>query len=178
MAKISFTKLNKIKSIPAKTITIADAEVVVAQYLPLEEKLTLIQSVIEQSGNNEEGFYNIIKLRTYYTIEMLKAYTNISFTEKQLEDIPKLYDAIIMNHIWEQVSEVIPDDELDYIWDNLRKLAREITDYNHSALGIMKAIKQDYGDEAFSLDKINEMLAKMENPNEMKLVKAAIEDMA
>jgi hypothetical protein len=32
---------------------------------------------------------------------MLRAYTNISFTEKQLEDIPKLYDAITMNHIWE-----------------------------------------------------------------------------
>jgi hypothetical protein len=47
MAKIAFSKLNKIKSIPAKTITIADAEVFVAQYLPLEEKLNLIQSVIE-----------------------------------------------------------------------------------------------------------------------------------
>lgn len=177
MAKISFTKLNKIKSIPAKTITIADVEVVVAQYLPLEEKLNLIQSVIEQSGNGEEGFYNIVKLRTYYAIEMIRAYTNISFTEKQLEDTPKLYDAIVMNKIWEQVCEAIPDDELSYIWDNIRKLAREITDYNHSALGVLKAVKQDYGDEAFSLDKINEMLTKMQNPEEMKLVKAAIEDM-
>lgn len=177
MAKIAFSKLNKIKSIPAKTITIADAEVSVAQYLPLEEKLNLIQSVIEQSGNGEEGFYNIVKLRTYYTIEMLKAYTNISFTEKQLEDIPKLYDAITINRVWDQVSEIIPDEELEYTWGNTRKLAREITDYNHSALGVLKAIKQDYGDEAFSLDKINEVLAKMQNPDEMKLVKAAIEDM-
>ena len=69
MAKVSFTKLNKIKSIPAKTITIADAEVVVTQYLPLEEKLNLIQSVIEQSGNGEEGFYNIVK---YVHIMLLK----------------------------------------------------------------------------------------------------------
>lgn len=177
MAKIAFSKLNKIKSIPAKTIIIADAEVVVAQYLPLDEKLNLIQSVIEQSGNGEEGFYNIVKLQTYYTIEMIRAYTNISFTEKQLEDTPKLYDAIVMNNIWEQISFTIPSKEKEFIWDNLLNLAREITDYNHSALGVLKAVKDDYGNEAFSLDKINEMLTKMQNPEEMKLVKAAIEDM-
>lgn len=177
MAKISFTKLNKIKSIPTKTITIADAEVSVAQYLPLEEKLNLIQSVIEQSGNNEEGFYNIVKLRTYYTIEMLRAYTNISFTEKQLEDIPKLYDAITINHIWEEVSEAIPDEELAYTWDNTRKLAREITDYNHSALGIVKAMGQSQLEDESVLNKINETLTKLQQPEEMKLVKAAITDM-
>ena len=58
MAKIAFSKLNKIKSIPAKTIIIADTEVVVMQYLPLEEKLNLIQTIINLSGNGEEGFYN------------------------------------------------------------------------------------------------------------------------
>lgn len=168
MAKIAFSKLNKIKSIPAKTITIADAEVSVAQYLPLEEKLNLIQSVIEQSGNNEEGFYNIIKLRTYYTIEMLRAYTNISFTEKQLEDIPKLYDAITINHIWEEVSEVIPDDELEYTWGNTRKLAREITDYNHSALGIIKAMGTDYTN---LFNNVDELENKISNPETIKLVK-------
>lgn len=177
MPKVAFSKLNKIKSIPAKTITIADAEVSVAQYLPLEEKLNLIQTVIELSGNGEEGFYNIIKLQTYYTIEMLKAYTNISFTEKQQEDIPKLYDAIVMNQIWEEVAKSIPQEEQDYIWGNLLNLAREVTEYNHSALGILKAVKQDYGEEGFTLDKINEMLTKLQNPDEMNLVKAAIEDM-
>lgn len=178
MAKIAFSKLNKIKSIPAKIITIADAEVSVAQYLPLEEKLNLIQSVIEQSGNGEEGFYNIVKLQTYYTIEMLQTYTNISFTEKQLEDTPKLYDAIVMNNIWEEIAKAIPQSEQDYIWGNVLTLAREVTEYNHSALGILKAISQNYGEEGFTLDKINEMLTKLQNPEEMDLVKAAIEDMA
>jgi hypothetical protein len=35
---------------------------------------------------------------------MIKAYTNISFTEKQLTDPSKLYDLIILNNIWDQVS--------------------------------------------------------------------------
>lgn len=168
MAKIAFSKLNKIKSIPAKTITIADAEVSVAQYLPLEEKLNLIQSVIEQSGNGEEGFYNIVKLRTYYTIEMLRAYTNISFTEKQLEDIPKLYDAIVMNRIWEQVCEAIPDEELEYTWGNTRKLAKEITEYNHSTLGILKSVSSAYNEDNLNLEKINEEVKELENSEIIK----------
>lgn len=178
MPKVAFSKLIKIKTIPSKTIVIADAEVTVAQYLPLAAKLDLIQSVIEQSGNGEEGFYNIVKLDCYYVIEMIKAYTNISFTEKQLEDTPKLYDTIMMNHIWKEVEAVIPDSELDYTWQNLLTMAREITDYNHSALGILKVVSRDYGENQFTLDSLNEMLTKMQDPNELKLVKSALDDMA
>ena len=172
MAKIAFSKLNKIKSIPAKTITIADAEVSVAQYLPLEEKLNLIQSVIELSGNGEEGFYNVVKLQTYYTIEMLKAYTNISFTEKQLEDTPKLYDAIVVNKIWEEVAKFIPQEEQDYVWGNLLTLAREVTEYNHSALGILKAITADYNNLDLNIDAINN---KIKDPQSLQLLKDVVE---
>lgn len=171
MAKIAFSKLNKIKSIPAKIITIVDAEVSVAQYLSLEEKLDLIQTVIELSGNGEEGFYNIVKLQTYYTIEMLRAYTNISFTEKQLEDTPKLYDAIMINKIWEEVSKVIPQEEQDYIWDNLLNLAKEVTEYNHSALGILKTLGTDYDNLDLDIETLNK---KIKDPESLKLLKDVV----
>jgi len=178
MAKVSFSKLNTIKTIPEGTVVIENSPVSVAHYLPLEKKMALIESVIAQSGSDEEGFFNIVKLRVYYEIEMLKAYTNISFTEKQLEDIQKLYDAITMNHVWEIVEKEIPEAERDYVWGSIMSLAREVTDYNHSALGILKMLSAQYGEESFSLDKINELLTKAQDPNELKLVKAAIGDMA
>ena len=168
MAKIAFSKLNKIKSIPTKTITIADTEISIMQYLPLEEKLNLIQTIINLSGNGEEGFYNIVKLQTYYTIEMIKAYTNISITDKQQDDIPKLYDSIVINHIWEEVGKVIPQEEQEYIWDNLLNLAREITDYNHSALGILKSITADYKNLDLNTEKLQKELS---NPETISLVK-------
>lgn len=168
MAKVSFTKLNKIKSLPVKTITIDGQTIEVEQYLPLEKKLDLITSVIEQSGNGEEGFFNIVKLEAYYIIEMLRAYTNISFTEKQLEDTAKLYDAIKLNGVWAAAINIIPEVERTYIWDNIMTLAREVTAYNNSVLGILKAVSNNRDNLNFD---ITELIAQIKDPEALELVK-------
>lgn len=163
MVKVSLTKLNKIKSLDPIDIKIGEETISVVQYLPLEKKLTIMQNIIEQAGNNEEGFYNIVKLTVFYTIEMLRAYTNISFTEKQLEEPQKLYDIIVLNNIWETVKDSIPEKERDYIWDNTCTLAREITEYNHSALGILKLMSDDYENLNFDVQEITEKLSDRTN---------------
>ena len=163
MAKVPFTKLNKIKSIPAKKFFIDGVEIIVEQYLPLSAKLDLIQTVIELSGDGEEGFYNIVKLQTYYTLEAIKAYTNITFTEKQQEDPQKLYDAVVINGLWEKVVKNIPEEEQDYVWRNILSMAREVTDYNHSALGILKAIQSDYGEMNYNIEELPSKISKPEN---------------
>lgn len=163
MVKVSLTKLNKIKSLDPIDMKIGEETISVVQYLPLEKKLTIMQNIIEQAGNNEEGFYNIVKLTVFYTIEMLRAYTNISFTEKQLEDPQKLYDIIVLNNIWETVKDSIPEKERDYIWDNTCALAREITEYNHSALGILKLMSDDYENLNFDVQEITEKLSDRTN---------------
>mgnify|MGYP001137230494 FL=1 len=163
MAKVNLTKLNKIKSLDPIDIKIGEETISVVQYLPLEKKLTIMQNIIEQAGNNEEGFYNIVKLSVFYTIEMLRAYTNISFTEKQLEDPQKLYDIIVLNKIWDTVKQSIPEDEVNYIWENTCALAREITEYNHSALGILKLMSDDYENLNFDVQEITEKLSDRTN---------------
>ena len=172
MAKISLTKLNKIKSLEPVDIKIGEETISVVQYLPLEKKLAIMQNIIEQAGNNEEGFYNIVKLTVFYTIEMLRAYTNISFTEKQLEDPQKLYDIIILNKIWDTIKQSIPEDEVNYIWENTCALAREITDYNHSALGILKLAKEDYSDLELDVNDLTNTLTQSEN--NLNLVKGLL----
>ena len=172
MAKVNLTKLNKIKSLDPIDITIGEETISVVQYLPLEKKLTIMQNIIKQAGNNEEGFYNIVKLTVFYTIEMLRAYTNISFTEKQLEDPQKLYDIIVLNKIWDTVKQSIPEDEVNYIWENTCALAREITDYNHSALGILKLAKEDYSDLELDVNDLTNTLTQSEN--NLNLVKGLL----
>ena len=168
MAKVSFTKLNKIKSLEPIDIKIGEETISVVQYLPLEKKLAIMQNIIEQAGNNEEGFYNIVKLTVFYTIEMLRAYTNISFTEKQLEEPQKLYDIIVLNNIWNEVKKAIPQSELTDIWENTCALAREITDYNHSALGILNLLSNDY--DNLSLD-TTDMANKLSNVDNLKMLR-------
>ena len=172
MAKVNLTKLNKIKSLDPIDIKIGEETISVVQYLPLEKKLAIMQNIIEQAGNNEEGFYNIVKLTVFYTIEMLRAYTNISFTEKQLEDPQKLYDIIVLNKIWDTVKQSIPEDEVNYIWENTCALAREITDYNHSALGILKLAKEDYSDLELDVNDLTNTLTQSEN--NLNLVKGLL----
>lgn len=168
MAKISLTKLNKIKSLEPIDIKIGEETISVIQYLPLEKKLAIMQNIIEQAGNNEEGFYNIVKLTVFYTIEMLRAYTNISFTEKQLEEPQKLYDIIVLNNIWNEVKKAIPQSELTDMWENTCALAREITDYNHSALGILNLVSNDY--DNLNLD-VKEMTEKLSDRTNLTLIK-------
>ena len=168
MVKVSLTKLNKIKSLDPIDIKIGEETISVVQYLPLEKKLAIMQNIIEQAGNNEEGFYNIVKLTVFYTIEMLRAYTNISFTEKQLEDPQKLYDIIVLNNIWNEVKKAIPQSELTDIWENTCALAREITDYNHSALGILNLVSNDY--DNLNLD-VKEMTEKLSDRTNLTLIK-------
>jgi len=172
MAKIAFSKFNKIKSLPAVEIVVEDQKILVEQYLPLEEKLNLITSVIEQSGNGEEGFFNIVKLEAYYVIEMIRAYTNISFTEKQLEDTPKLYDAIRLNDIRAAVAEAIPEAEREYIWSNIMALAKEITTYNNSVLGILKAISNNRDNLNFD---VTELMNQINDPQALTLLKSMVD---
>ena len=172
MAKVSFTKLNKIKSLPIAKINLEDQEILVEQYLPLEDKVNLITSVIEQSGNGEEGFFNIVKLEAYFIIEMIKAYTNISFTEKQLEDTTKLYDAIRLNNIWAVVADAIPEVEREYVWNNILALAKEITTYNNSVLGVLKAVSNDR--DALNFD-VTEIMDKLNDPQALTLLKSMVE---
>ena len=172
MAKIAFSKLNKIKSLPVVEISIEDQKVLVEQYLPLEDKVNLITSVIEQSGNGEEGFFNIVKLEVYYVIEMIRAYTNISFTEKQLEDTTKLYDTLRLNDVWTTVADAIPANERNYIWDNILTLAREITNYNNSVLGILKAVSEDRDNLNFD---VTEIMNQITDPQALSLLKSMIE---
>ena len=172
MAKVAFSKLNKVKNLPTIKYEFDGYEIEVEQYLPLEDKITLIENVIAQSGNGEEGFFNIIKLKAYYRIEMLKAYTNISFTDKQLEDTPKLYDALILNDVWACISNAIPESERNYIWENIIELAREITTYNNSILGVIKTMT---GETTASQLDLTGILEGLRNPEELSLLKSMVQ---
>lgn len=155
MAKLAFSKLNKIKSIPDKIIPTENGDLVVKQYLPLENKIDLIETVLDFSGS-DEGFFNVVKLEAYFRIEMIKAYTNITFTEKQLEDTQKLYDMIVINGIWTIVESNIPEEEKNYIWDAIIEMADAIVEYNRSIAGMLKSLSYDYSaldDEAINIQK-------------------------
>lgn len=172
MAKLAFSKINKIKSIPNISYMFGENEIEVKQYLPLADKVQLMLAVIEQAGNNEEGFFNIVKLEAHYRIELIKAYTNITFTDKQLEDPTKIYDALILNDIWAFIEDKIPQAEREYLWSNIIEWSREITKYNNSILGVLKSVSQDYSN--LKLD-VNDIQQKITDPNMLSTLKEMLD---
>ena len=121
MAKIGFTKLSLKRKNEVKTITINNNQIEIKQYLPVNEKLDLIARVIN-GAHDQNNFPNPIKIEVIGTLEMIMAYTNISFTEKQKEDIPKLYDLLEENGVIKDIISQIPEDEYNFIIDGINKI--------------------------------------------------------
>ena len=170
MAKIGFTKLSLKRKNEVKTITINNNQIEIKQYLPVNEKLDLIARVIN-GAHDQNNFPNPIKIEVIGTLEMIMAYTNISFTEKQKEEIPKLYDLLEENGVIKDIISQIPEDEYNFIIDGINKTVDAVYTYNNSVLGILESISQDYSNLDFDIQKLQNDIA---NPKNLKLVKEVL----
>lgn len=167
MAKIGFIKLSLKRKNEVKTITINNNQIEIKQYLPVNEKLDLIARVIN-GAHDQNNFPNPIKIEVIGTLEMIMAYTNISFTEKQKEDIPKLYDLLEENGVIKDIISQIPEDEYNFIIDGINKTVDAVYTYNNSVLGILEAVSKDYSNLDFDATQIQK---KMADPENLKLVR-------
>ena len=170
MAKVSFTKLNLKKNENIKTIEICGQDIEVKQYLPIQEKLQLISDVINLS-TGDNNFENPVQIDVYTCIKMLDAYTNISFTEKQMEDVAKLYDLLDGNKVFADVFAWIPKSEYDVVVNGIKDTIKALYTYKNSALGIFEAITQDYN--GLNLD-ASEIQQKLADPENLELLKSVL----
>lgn len=171
MAKIGFTKLGLKKLDEIKTIEIGENTIEVKQYLPVNEKLGLIERVVNLS-QDENNFPNPIKIDVIGSIEMIAAYTNITFTDKQKEDIGKLYDLLEENGIIDKIIAAIPEIEYEFLINGIDKTIDAVYDYRNSVLGILDVIKTDYS----NLDlEATEIQQKLNDPKALSTVKEVLD---
>lgn len=167
MAKIAFTKLGCKLNKDVNIIKFNDQEIEVKQYLPVDEKLVLIGKIINNSAEDAK-FYNVGKITIFTTVEMVCAYTNISFTEKQKEDICKLYDVIVSSGLYDIVFQAIPEDEYEWIFETTMNSIESIYQYQNSILGILDAVSQDYSNLNLDATTLQQQMA---NPENLELLK-------
>ena len=170
MAKVSFTKLGLKKNEEVGILHINEQDVEVKQYLPINEKLELISSVIN-SAADENNFSNPVKENVFLTLEILYHYTNINFTDKQKEDPTKLYDLVVSSGLVNKVTDLIPEEELDEVINGVAQSVKAIYTYRNSVLGILESISQDYS--ALNLD-ATEIQQKLADPDNMALLKQVL----
>ena len=162
MAKVSFNKLNLKLNTEIKTIEFNDQVIEIKQYLPTEKKLDLITSVLEKS-HDSNNFSNPIKVSVYTSLEIVNYYTNINFTDKQKEDVLKLYDLIMGNGLLKLIIENIPEAEYLEVLKGIKDTIESVYKYQNSILGILDTIKTDYKDLDFDATEIQKKIADPEN---------------
>ena len=170
MAKVSLTKLGLKVNQDVKNIEFNEQNIEVKQYLPINEKLELISSVIN-SAADENNFSNPVKENVFLTLEILYHYTNINFTDKQKEDPVKLYDLVVSSGLVNKVTDLIPEEELDEVINGVAQSVKAVYTYRNSALGILESISQDYS--ALNLD-ATEIQQKLADPDNMALLKQVL----
>ena len=170
MAKVSFTKLGLKKNEEIGILHINEQDIEVKQYLPINEKLELISSVIN-SAADENNFSNPVKENVFLTLEILYHYTNINFTDKQREDPVKLYDLVVSSGLVNKVTDLIPEEELDEVINGVAQSVKAIYAYQNSIMGILDTISTDYSN--LNLD-ASEIQKKLADPDNMALLKQVL----
>lgn len=169
MAKVSYTKLGLKNNQDVKILDFNEQKIEVKQYLPVNDKLKLIENAINNMDAN--NFTNPIKISVFTMLEIIYFYTNINFTEKQKDEPEKLYDALVSSGFAAQVLDLIPDDEYEYVVKGVKDTIDSLYAYANSARGIIEAIGQDYSNVAFDAE---ELKKKISDPDNLELLKSVI----
>lgn len=173
MAKVGLNKLGLVKNTEQVDFMWKGQKIEIVQYLPLEQKLKVISEVVNESVDSH-GYYAPYRIDLFMTITIIQNYTNITFTERQKEDLGKLYDLLVGTGLYNEIVSRIPAYEIEYLYSNVEKTIHSIYEYKNSALGIMDAIANDYKDVTFNAEQIQ---AALESGKGLETVREVLDNL-
>lgn len=168
MAKVAFSKLKCKVNDTEVPVQIGEETIMVKQYLPIQDKLSLIERVISYAHEPNNNYSNPVKVQVYSLIEMILQYTNIEFTQEDLDVPPSLYDSLISSEWIQKILEAIPEDERNVIKNSIDISIEAIYAYENSVLGILDSLKNDY---EFLSNDVEELQEKLHDPKAFELLK-------
>lgn len=167
MAKVPFSKLQakvngEVSNLSYHNLAGEEIYYEVKHYLPFVEKIDLVSRIINHSVD-DNGFYNPMRVKLYMVLEVVYAYTNLSFTEKMKEDPFKLYDILISTNIFDSVLKAISESDWEEIQDSVWDTIENIYNYKNSVMGILESVKADYSAVNVDMSELQENLGNTEN---------------
>jgi hypothetical protein len=121
-----------------KTFTWRGQEIKVSQYLPIDEKIALIDIALQKSMRN--GMVHPLQLEKYYQLGLVYMYSNIVFSEEDRADEAKIYDALYASGLLNEIIKNIPAKEIQILAEMLKKLCEENEAYKRSAVGFIETV--------------------------------------
>lgn len=138
---MKFQDLNLTLPTTTNYTIINEQEVAVKTYLPISDKIDLIQIALQKA--EEDGIYNDIKLDAYFHLNIVYLYTDIEFSEEDKEDEMKLYDILQANNVILNVIGAMGEEEYNGLFEYLEVMKQEKLDYSNTAAAVLRSIIQD-----------------------------------
>jgi hypothetical protein len=172
MAKLSFSKLGLTKNTDIKTIEYNGQNIEVKQYLPINDKATIVATILNYTLNNGENrFPNPLQIEVFTLLQVIEKYTNITFTDKQREDPAKLYDLITSSGLWNVIMDNLNMNDYHLLLKHIDKSIKSYYEYHNSIFGILDSINNDYSN--LNLD-ATEIAKALGNPEDMSLLREVL----
>ena len=165
MAKINLTKIcpEKVSNLQPKVLEINGQQIEVKQYLPLGDKILMLEDTISKIDVSKE-YINPIQRDVLINLAIIEYYTNISITKAQKEKLYATYDSIVLNTI----VEAIPSEEIAEVIGWYDEILSELNKYNSSAKGIVDSLSNSYDSTKLNLD---ELLKNIKDPAMEEFIK-------
>lgn len=146
MGKIAYSKIGLKVNTEVNKFTFNNQEIEVLHYLPVEDKIDLIEIALQKA--EEDGIYNETVLDMYFHLNMVYLYSNITFTEKQKENEPKLYDAMVSSGFMAAFLQAMDEDEYTAVFNDLQRVRASREKYDLSTAAIVKSLIVDLPENA------------------------------
>lgn len=125
-------------------------DIEVRKYLPVEDKIDLIEIALQKSEEN--GIYNEMKLAMYFNLYIVYMYTDLEFTDEEKADEYKLYNELESNNIIISVLGAL--DEYEELFHYLNIMKDIKMRYKTSAAAMVQTFVQDMPRNAAAMSEI------------------------
>lgn len=147
MAKTTYTNLKIKVDTSIATVKHGESEIEVLQYLPAEDKMSLVNLTLQ--GSYKGGIHDSVALDTLFHVYLIYMYTNITFTDKQKENPFKIYDTFKSTGLLDEILKAIPDTEynslLHFLEETMEKQAKFYNSFAGFVQGLLDALPEQAG---------------------------------
>lgn len=150
-----------------KSFKYNDIEIHVKKYLPISEKLDIIDIALQNSIETTDGWYNELKLEMYFNLYLVYSYTDLEFTEEEKMNPEELYDKLESNNIFKFLITTMDEYEYKFLYNYLEAVKKDRVSHSNSAAGVIKTLIQDLPKNASAANQILEHF----DPEKFKQVK-------
>ena len=128
---MNFSELELKINDKVRTLKFKNKDIKVKQYLPIQDKLNLIQIALQQSL--DEGIYNDGLLTAYFHTYVVMFYTDLEFTEEEKQDVLTLFNLMDSENLIGSVIELIPQSEFGDLLEMLNNQQKNNMIFKQSA---------------------------------------------